>query len=82
LSGAATESVAADKKLAIFDKIFSAYHDARSCIRNDLVCNLLFLFVIYLVQTNILDNRDVLYNGYGLYSNIFFSPNVGFCWQC
>ncbi|CAD6217168.1 unnamed protein product [Miscanthus lutarioriparius] len=36
LSGAATESVAADKKLAIFDKIFSAYHDARSCIRNDL----------------------------------------------
>ncbi|KAL6875568.1 hypothetical protein ACP4OV_013081 [Aristida adscensionis] len=36
LSGAASESVAADKKLAIFDKIFSAYHDARSCIRNDL----------------------------------------------
>ncbi|WVZ60135.1 hypothetical protein U9M48_010193 [Paspalum notatum var. saurae] len=37
LNGAATESVAADKKLAIFDKIFSAYHDARSCIRSDLV---------------------------------------------
>ncbi|XP_062182646.1 uncharacterized protein LOC133886813 isoform X2 [Phragmites australis] len=36
LNGAATESVAADKKLAIFDKIFSAYHDAQSCIRNDL----------------------------------------------
>lgn len=36
LNGAATESVPADKKLAIFDKIFSAYHDARSCIRNDL----------------------------------------------
>uniref|UniRef100_A0A0E0EK85 Signal recognition particle subunit SRP68 n=1 Tax=Oryza meridionalis TaxID=40149 RepID=A0A0E0EK85_9ORYZ len=30
------ESVPADKKLGIFDKIFSAYHDARSCIRNDL----------------------------------------------
>lgn len=26
----------AEKKLAIFDKIFSAYHDARSCIRHDL----------------------------------------------
>ncbi|KAG8089761.1 hypothetical protein GUJ93_ZPchr0011g28225 [Zizania palustris] len=36
LNGAATESIPADKKLAIFDKIFSAYHDARSCIRNDL----------------------------------------------
>jgi signal recognition particle subunit SRP68 len=37
LKAAASESVAADKKLAIFDKIFSAYHDAWSCIRNDLV---------------------------------------------
>uniref|UniRef100_A0A0D9VSS3 Signal recognition particle subunit SRP68 n=1 Tax=Leersia perrieri TaxID=77586 RepID=A0A0D9VSS3_9ORYZ len=36
LNGGNTESVPADKKLAIFDKIFSAYHDARSCIRNDL----------------------------------------------
>ncbi|CAN6166737.1 unnamed protein product [Urochloa humidicola] len=36
LNGSATESIAADKKLGIFDKIFSAYHDARSCIRNDL----------------------------------------------
>lgn len=26
----------AEKKLAIYDKIFSAYHDARSCIRHDL----------------------------------------------
>ncbi|PVH63802.1 hypothetical protein PAHAL_2G109900 [Panicum hallii] len=36
LNGSATESIAADKKLGIFDKIFSAYHDARSCICNDL----------------------------------------------
>ncbi|GJN40142.1 hypothetical protein PR202_gb29318 [Eleusine coracana subsp. coracana] len=36
LKGGASESIAAEKKLAIFDKIFSAYHDARSCIRNDL----------------------------------------------
>ncbi|KAF0900191.1 hypothetical protein E2562_027550 [Oryza meyeriana var. granulata] len=36
LNGANTESVPADKKLGIFDKIFSAYHDARSCVRNDL----------------------------------------------
>lgn len=36
LNGAATESIPADKKLAIFDKLFSAYHEARNCIRNDL----------------------------------------------
>ncbi|CAM0950248.1 unnamed protein product [Alopecurus aequalis] len=36
LNGAATESIPAEKKLAIFDKLFSAYHDARGCIRNDL----------------------------------------------
>ncbi|KAK3120121.1 hypothetical protein QOZ80_9AG0682020 [Eleusine coracana subsp. coracana] len=36
LKGGASESIAAEKKIAIFDKIFSAYHDARSCIRNDL----------------------------------------------
>ncbi|VAI15525.1 unnamed protein product [Triticum turgidum subsp. durum] len=36
LNGAATEPISADKKLAIFDKLFSAYHEARSCIRNDL----------------------------------------------
>ncbi|KQJ93876.1 signal recognition particle subunit SRP68 [Brachypodium distachyon] len=36
LNGAAKESIPADKKLAIFDKLFSAYHDARGCIRNDL----------------------------------------------
>jgi signal recognition particle subunit SRP68 len=39
LKGGASESVAVDKKLTIFDKIFSAYHDARGCIRNDLVQN-------------------------------------------
>ncbi|KAG9449390.1 hypothetical protein H6P81_009355 [Aristolochia fimbriata] len=33
----AGESLSAEKKLAQFDKIFVAYHDARSCIRNDLV---------------------------------------------
>lgn len=36
LRGSAADSVPAEKKLAMFDKIFSAYHDARSCIRNDL----------------------------------------------
>jgi len=33
---------------------------------------ILLFYLLYLVQTNILDNRDVLYNSYGLYSNIFF----------
>ncbi|XP_010908216.1 uncharacterized protein [Elaeis guineensis] len=36
LRGSAADLVPAEKKLAMFDKIFSAYHDARSCIRNDL----------------------------------------------
>ncbi|XP_010249222.1 PREDICTED: signal recognition particle subunit SRP68 [Nelumbo nucifera] len=37
LNGAAGDSLLAEKKLVIFDKIFAAYHDARSCIRTDLV---------------------------------------------
>ncbi|KAK1294773.1 hypothetical protein QJS10_CPA16g01235 [Acorus calamus] len=37
LHGSAADSMPSEKKLAMFDKIFSAYHDARSCIRNDLV---------------------------------------------
>ncbi|XP_078179761.1 signal recognition particle-related / SRP-like protein [Carex rostrata] len=36
LQSPAAESLPSEKRLAIFDKIFSAYHDARSCIRNDL----------------------------------------------
>ncbi|GAB2289345.1 hypothetical protein Dimus_023650 [Dionaea muscipula] len=37
VEGPVAESVPAEKRLAIFDKIFTAYHEARSCIRNDLV---------------------------------------------
>uniref|UniRef100_A0A803NDH6 Signal recognition particle subunit SRP68 n=1 Tax=Chenopodium quinoa TaxID=63459 RepID=A0A803NDH6_CHEQI len=37
IQGPTADSLSAEKKLAVFDKIFSAYHDARSCIRNDLV---------------------------------------------
>ncbi|KDP22540.1 hypothetical protein JCGZ_26371 [Jatropha curcas] len=36
LHGPAADSLPAEKKLAIFDKIFTAYHEARSCIRSDL----------------------------------------------
>lgn len=36
LHGSSAESVPAEKKLATFEKIFSAYQDARSNIRNDL----------------------------------------------
>lgn len=35
--GPAAESLPGEKRLAIFDKIFTAYHEARSCIRSDLV---------------------------------------------
>ncbi|PQQ06289.1 hypothetical protein Pyn_39897 [Prunus yedoensis var. nudiflora] len=34
--GSSANSLPAEKKLGIFDKIFTAYHEARSCIRNDL----------------------------------------------
>ncbi|KAJ4838393.1 hypothetical protein Tsubulata_017421, partial [Turnera subulata] len=36
LHGPATDSLPAEKKLVIFDKIFTAYHEARSSIRSDL----------------------------------------------
>ncbi|KAK2974189.1 hypothetical protein RJ640_021480 [Escallonia rubra] len=36
LHGSTSEFLQAEKRLAIFDKIFAAYHEARSCIRNDL----------------------------------------------
>jgi len=47
-----TESLPAEKKLAIFEKIFSAYQDARSCIRNDLVC----LLQLHFKYINVLIN--------------------------
>ncbi|XP_002511095.3 signal recognition particle subunit SRP68 isoform X1 [Ricinus communis] len=37
LHGSAADSLPAEKKLVVFDKIFAAYHEARSCIRSDLV---------------------------------------------
>ncbi|KAH7855630.1 hypothetical protein Vadar_026941 [Vaccinium darrowii] len=37
LHGPTGDSLPAEKRLVIFDKIFAAYHEARSCIRNDLV---------------------------------------------
>ncbi|EXC54207.1 hypothetical protein L484_001395 [Morus notabilis] len=37
LHGPTAETLPGDKRLAIFDKIFTAYHEARSCIRSDLV---------------------------------------------
>lgn len=36
IHGPSAENISADKRLVIFDKIFSAYHDARGCIRADL----------------------------------------------
>ncbi|KAG8652718.1 signal recognition particle subunit SRP68 isoform X2 [Manihot esculenta] len=37
LHGPSADSLSAEKKLVIFDKIFTAYHEARSSIRSDLV---------------------------------------------
>ncbi|MCD9561385.1 hypothetical protein HAX54_020488, partial [Datura stramonium] len=37
IRGSAADSLPAEKKLVLYDKIFAAYHEARSCIRNDLV---------------------------------------------
>ncbi|XP_022736313.1 signal recognition particle subunit SRP68 isoform X2 [Durio zibethinus] len=36
LHGPSADSLSAEKKLATFDKVFTAYHEARSCIRSDL----------------------------------------------
>lgn len=47
LHGKAVDSLPAEKKLVIFDKIFTAYHEARSCIRSDLVWNINQLFLIH-----------------------------------
>lgn len=37
IHGPSAENIPADKRLVIFDKIFSAYHEARGYIRADLV---------------------------------------------
>ncbi|KAL3344415.1 hypothetical protein AABB24_023716 [Solanum stoloniferum] len=37
IHGSAADSLPAEKKLVLYDKMFAAYHEARSCIRNDLV---------------------------------------------
>ncbi|KAJ8760453.1 hypothetical protein K2173_015120 [Erythroxylum novogranatense] len=37
LHGPASDTLQAEKKLTIFDKVFAAYHEARSCIRSDMV---------------------------------------------
>ncbi|PHU25045.1 hypothetical protein BC332_03377 [Capsicum chinense] len=37
IHGSAADSLPAEKKLVLYDKIFAAYHEARSSIRNDLV---------------------------------------------
>ncbi|CAK9186902.1 unnamed protein product [Ilex paraguariensis] len=37
LHGPTANSLTAEKRLIVFDKIFAAYHEARSCIRSDLV---------------------------------------------
>ncbi|OMO52364.1 putative Signal recognition particle 68 kDa protein [Corchorus olitorius] len=36
LHGPSADSLSAEKRLATFDKVFTAYHEARSCIRSDL----------------------------------------------
>lgn len=36
LHGPAADALSVEKKLSMFDKIFSAYHEARACIRSDL----------------------------------------------
>ncbi|KAK8962898.1 hypothetical protein KSP40_PGU019816 [Platanthera guangdongensis] len=36
LRGPAADALTAEKKLSMFDKMFSAYHEARACIRSDL----------------------------------------------
>ena len=44
LHGPAADSLSAEKKLAVFDKIYIAYQEARSFIRSDLVWKFSRLF--------------------------------------
>ncbi|CAN6443184.1 unnamed protein product [Victoria cruziana] len=37
LHGPSSEALPAEKRISLFDKTFAAYHDARRCIRSDLV---------------------------------------------
>lgn len=54
INNAATESLSADKKLAMFDKLFAAYHEARICIRSDLVRTWCYLdnHIVFLTISN------------------------------
>jgi len=47
LQSPTAESLPAEKKLTIFDKLFTAYHDARNTIRSDLVSEFTSHLLIY-----------------------------------
>lgn len=47
LQGPIAESLPAEKRLTIFDKLFTAYHDARNTIRSDLVSEFTRHLLIY-----------------------------------
>lgn len=47
LQGPTAESLPVEKKLTIFDKLFTAYHDARNTIRSDLVSEFTSHLLIY-----------------------------------
>lgn len=47
LQGPTAESIPAEKKLTIYDKLFTAYHDARNTIRSDLVSKFTRHVMIY-----------------------------------
>lgn len=46
IHGPLAENISADKRLVTFDKIFSAYHDARGCIRADLVLEITWILAV------------------------------------
>ena len=70
-NGPGADSVPTEKKLAIFDKIFAAYSEARSCIRNDLVSWALVMKFLFTVCT-FYENSFMNYGGGILAEGIFF----------
>ncbi|KAF5743652.1 Signal recognition particle-related / SRP-related isoform 3 [Tripterygium wilfordii] len=58
LHGSVADSLPAEKKIAMFDKIFTAYHEARSCIRSDLQTIERNQLLVSIAKSKLIRHRD------------------------
>lgn len=68
IHGPAGDSLPAEKRLVVFDKIFAAYHEARSSIRSDLVRK---IHVLYCSLSNALLSLKLL-----ILHNLYMVPLI------